>query len=497
MLNLLTSNVSKEIPNNPAAEQALLGAIFRDNRALEMVSDFLLDTHFFIPLHAKIYKICQTLINKKHLIANPISLKDCLNSDPEFQELGDINNYLVGLLEGSGIPIITVENYGNLIFDLHLRRELINVGENIIKDAYFVDIDNPAKKQIELYESKLFNLAITGQVNSGLQDFQISLIKTVDQIKAACKRGGLSGVTTGLKDLDLLLGGFHKSELLIIAGRPSMGKTALATNIAFSAAKAYRDEVEQNGNLKVVDGAKVAFFSLEMSTEQLVTRILSERTNLSSQKILHGKLSDEEFIRLVNASQDLYELPLYIDDTPALSVATIRTRSRRMARTHGLGMIVIDYLQLLSGSSNTRAENRVLEISEITRSLKALAKELNIPVLALSQLSRQVENREDKRPLLSDLRESGAIEQDADVVMFIFREYYYLSRSEPVRRAEESEESYNNRHNNWKKHCDEVRNKAETIIAKQRNGPTGTIELYFDGNYTSFGNLDRIYNHST
>ena len=372
-----------------------------------------------------------------------------------------------------------------------MRRELIALGEDMVNDAFEPDLESDANQQIETAEHKLFELATAGQVEGGFQPFRLSLTKAIQQAEAAHKRDGkLSGVTTGLRDLDKKLGGLHPSDLVILAGRPSMGKTALATNIAFNAARAYRTEISPAGDKTVVDGAVVAFFSLEMSAEQLATQILAERTEISSHKIRQGELLQEEFERLVVAAPELHQLPLYIDDTPALSVSAVRTRARRLARTSGLGLIVIDYLQLLAGTAGKRSENRVQEISDITRSLKALAKELKVPVLALSQLSRQVEQREDKRPQLSDLRESGSIEQDSDVVMFIFREQYYLERAEPGRRPEESEEKFNLRYAEWQKRCAEVFNTAETIVAKQRHGPVGTVRLFFDGQYTRFADLD-------
>ncbi len=479
---------SRTPPLNYEAEQALLGAILMNNRALERVSEFLLPEHFADPVHGQIYAACQ-LLAAKNQIANPVTLKTYLGSDQGLQELG--GDAYLARLAAAAASIINAEDYGRLIFDLHLRRELIAVGEDMVNDAFEAEIESDATSQIETAEKKLFDLATAGQAEGGLKDFRVSLIKAIEQAEAAHKREGkLSGVTSGLRDLDQKLGGLHASDLLILAGRPSMGKTALATNIAFNAAKACQIETGPDGEQRVVDGAKVAFFSLEMSAEQLATRILAERAEIPSHKIRQGELSHEEFERLVIVSQELHQLPLYIDDTPALSVSAVRTRSRRLARTQGLGMIVIDYLQLLAGTTGTRVENRVQEISDITRSLKALAKELNVPVLALSQLSRQVESREDKRPLLSDLRESGSIEQDADVVMFVFREQYYLERAEPGRRPEESEEKFNTRYADWQKRCSEVFNTAEAIVAKQRHGPVGSVRLFFDGQYTRFGDLD-------
>ncbi|MTJ81010.1 MAG: replicative DNA helicase [Telmatospirillum sp.] len=475
-------------PLNYEAEQALLGAILMNNRALERVSEFLQPEHFADPVHGRIYGACQ-LFASRNQIANPVTLKTFMAADTGLQELGG-DSYLAQLA-ASAATIINAEDYARLIFDLHLRRELIAVGEDMVNDAFEPELDMDAKTQIEVAEKKLFDLATAGQADGGLKEFKHALIEAISQAEAAHKREGkLSGVTTGLRDLDQKLGGLHPSDLLILAGRPSMGKTALATNMAFNAAKAFRTEIQPNGEKKVVEGAIVAFFSLEMSSEQLASRILADRAEISSHKIRQGELTHEEFERLVIAAQELHQLPLYIDDTPALSVSAVRTRCRRLARTNGLGLIVIDYLQLLAGTTGRKSENRVQEISDITRSLKALAKELNVPVIALSQLSRQVESREDKRPQLSDLRESGSIEQDADVVMFVFREQYYLERAEPGRRPDEAEDKFNTRYADWQKRCAEVFNTAEAIIGKQRHGPVGSVRLFFDGQYTRFGNLD-------
>jgi replicative DNA helicase len=475
-------------PHNFEAEQALLGAILMNNRALEKVSEFLRPEHFADAAHGRIYEACLALTGRNQ-IATPVTLKTFLANDQGLRELGG-DAYLVRLA-GSAATIINAEDYGRLVFDLHLRRALIGVGEDMVNDAFEADLDHDAITQIEGAEQKLFELATTGQAEGGFKSFKATLLGAIGQAEAAHRREGkLSGVTSGLRDLDQKLGGLHPSDLLILAGRPSMGKTALATNIAFSAAKALRFDVGPAGEKKAVEGAVCAFFSLEMSAEQLATRILAERAAVPSHKIRQGELSHEEFEKLVVVSQELHSLPLYIDDTPALSVSAVRTRARRLARTQGLGMIVIDYLQLLQATPGKRVENRVQEVSDITRQLKALAKELSVPVLALSQLSRSVESREDKRPQLADLRESGSIEQDADVVMFVFREQYYLERAEPGRRADESDEKFNSRHADWQKRCDEVWNTAEVIVAKQRHGPVGTVRLYFDGQYTRFADLD-------
>ncbi len=475
-------------PHNYEAEQALLGAILANNRTLEKVAEFLRPEHFADPVHGRIFEACQTL-GLRNQIANPVTLKTYLGGDPGLIELG--GDAYLARLAAAAVTIINAEDYGRLIFDLHLRRELIAVGEDMVNDAFQPGLEIEAVGQIELAERRLFELATAGQAEGGFRPFKASVLAAIELAEAAHKREGkLSGVTTGLRDLDKKLGGLHSSDLLIMAGRPSMGKTALATNMAFNAAKACRWETAPTGEKKCVEGAVVAFFSLEMSADQLATRILAERCEINSHAIRQGELRPDEFERLVVAAQELNELPLYIDDTPALSVSAVRTRARRLARTHGLGMIVIDYLQLLQGTTGKRSENRVQEISDITRSLKALAKELNVPVLALSQLSRAVEQREDKRPQLADLRESGSIEQDADVVMFVFREQYYLERAEPGRRPEEAEDKFNQRYEDWHKRLAEVTNTAETIIAKQRHGPVGAVRLFFDGQYTRFADLD-------
>ncbi|WP_043744162.1 replicative DNA helicase [Paramagnetospirillum magneticum] len=473
-------------PHNYEAEQALLGAILLSNRAFERVSEFLKPEHFADPVHGRIFATCGKLIERGQM-ANPVTLKTWFENDGGLAEIGG-TNYLAQLANAV-VSVINAEDYGKLIFDLHLRRSLIGMGEDMVNDAFAPDLDVPAMDQIGKAEAKLYDLATTGQTEGGFEDFRTVLISAVASAEAAHKRQGkLSGVPTGLIDMDAKLGGLHDSDLIILAGRPSMGKTALATNIAFNAAYAYKEEVDALGRKKGVDGAITAFFSLEMSSEQLAARILAEQAEINSHKIRQGEMSNEEFEKLVVAAQNLHRLPLFIDDTPALSISAVRTRARRLQRQHGLGLIVIDYLQLLRGSSSN-SENRVQEVSEITRGLKALAKELSVPVIALSQLSRAVEQREDKRPQLADLRESGSIEQDADVVMFVFREQYYLERAEPGQRPEEAQEKFNERHAKWMERCEEVHNTAEVIIAKQRHGPVGTVRLAFQGEYTKFGNL--------
>jgi replicative DNA helicase len=387
------------------------------------------------------------------------------------------------------VHVVDAGEFGKLVHDLYLLRELVKLGEEVVNSAFKPTLDETAVEQIEIAEKKLYDLASVGQTEGGFKPFRAALTEAIAAADAAYKRvGQLTGVGTGLFQLDQLLGGLHRSDLVILAGRPSMGKTALATNIAFNAAKAYREEIVE-GRPKAVDGAVVGFFSLEMSSEQLATRMLSEQAEVPSEKIRKGELISNDFDRVLQISRELEHLNFFIDDTPALSIAALRTRARRLKRTHGLGLLIVDYLQLLSPSGKSRQENRVQEVSEITRGLKTLAKELDVPVLALSQLSRAVEQREDKRPQLSDLRESGSIEQDADVVMFVYREEYYLTRSEPTRRAEENDQRFNERHDGWRQRCEQTYGKAEVIVAKQRHGPTGVVRLSFEGQFTKFGNL--------
>ena len=473
-------------PHNFEAEQSLLGAILLSNPAYEKVSEFLKPEHFADPVHGRIFAICGKLIERGQM-ANPVTLKAFFEQDGGLAEIG--GTAYLAQLANSVVSVVNSGDYGRLVYDLHQRRELIGFGVDVVNDAYEVSIDTTAAQQISEAEGKLFQLATSGRSEGEpktFNEFAVSALKQAEH--AHYRRGKLSGVPTGLTDLDKKLGGLHPSDLLIIAGRPGMGKTSIATNIAFNAARAYREEVE-NGTTRTADGAVCVFFSLEMSGEQLVTRILSEQAEVASYKIRQGELNEEEFMRLVVASTELHRLNLFVDDTPALTVSAVRTRSRRLKRKNpGLGLIIIDYLPLLQGSSATK-ENRVQEVSEITRGLKALAKELNLPVIALSQLSRAVEQREDKQPQLSDLRESGSIEQDADVVMFVYREEYYLNNSEPSRRPEETLEKFNDRHATWHERMNEARNIAEVIIAKQRHGPTGTVRLHFSHETTKFSDL--------
>jgi len=469
----------REPPHNLEAEQALLGAVLINNRAYERVSEFLVPEHFADPVNGRIFEACGRLIDRGQ-IATPVTLKGMFDQDEALKEVGGAT-YLVRLA-ASVVTVINAEDYGREIRDCFLRRQLIEIGETIVNDAFSRDLDSPAPEQIEKAEAHLFNLAEDGQTEGGFTEFKVALTESVAMAEAAFRReGGLAGLSTGLLDLDNLLGGLHSSDLLILAARPAMGKTSLATNIAFNVATANLRDPGQPRQ-------PVAFFSLEMSSEQLATRILAERTNISSEKLRRGQLVDDDFGLLVQASQELERTPIYIDDTPAIPISTLRTRARRLKRQHGLSMIVVDYLQLMRPSPGMRVDNRVQEISMISQGLKAIAKELNVPVVALSQLSRAVEQREDKRPILADLRESGSIEQDADVVMFIFREEYYLQKAEPVQRADESPEKFHDRHEQWMERCEKAYGKAEVIISKQRHGPTGTVTLHFEGATTRFSN---------
>ncbi len=473
-------------PANIEAEQALLGAILVNNTAYHRVAEFLRPEHFAEGVHGRIFAAIAKLMERGQL-ANPVTLKNLFDQDGALAEIGGAQ-YLARLA-ASVVTIINAEDYGRTIHDLFLRRQLITIGEDIVNDAYQHDLERQAPIQIETAEKKLFDLAESGQAEGGFKPFITALSTAIMQAEAAFKRSGkTTGVSTGFIDLDKLLGGLHPSDLIVLAGRPSMGKTALATNIGFNAARAYKPTRAPDGRTVAEDGAVIGFFSLEMSAEQLATRILSEESGVPSNNIRKGEVSHEDFDRFVQASQQLASIPFFVDDTPALTIAGLRTRARRLLRQQGLGMIIVDYLQLLRGSESG-SENRVQEISEITRGLKAVAKELNVPVVALSQLSRAVEAREDKRPMLSDLRESGSIEQDADVVMFVYREEYYLSRGEPMRRPEETDERYNMRYEDWKQRLEQVHGTAEVLVAKQRHGPIGKVTLRFAHDTTRFENF--------
>ena len=469
----------RSAPHNLEAEQALLGAILVNNDAADRVSAFLEPGHFYEAVHARIYEAASSLIRMGKL-ASPVTLKTYFERDETLAEIGGAT-YLARLA-AAATTIINAEEYARTIYELATRRRLIEVGTDVVNDSFDTPVEMQARDLIERAEQALYELAEQGKYGQGFQPFGMALTEAVDMAAAAYQRdGGLSGISTHLKDMDEKLGGLQASDLVILAGRPAMGKTSLATNIAYAVASAYEAEHRSDGTTKVLNGGVVAFFSLEMSAEQLATRIISEQAEISSEKIRRGKISEEEFHRIVEVSQQLQSLPLYIDATGGLTIAQVAARARRLKRQRGLGLLVIDYLQLLAGSSRRAAEGRVQEVSEITTGLKALAKELQVPILALSQLSRQVESRDDKRPQLADLRESGSIEQDADVVMFIYREEYYLGRKEPRPNTPE--------HLEWQDQMDQVTGVAEVIIGKQRHGPTGTVNLHFNPNLTKFGNL--------
>lgn len=468
--------VFRESPHNLEAEQALLGAILVNNEAIDRVSTFLKPGHFFDRLHGRIFESASKLImgGKR---ATPITLKTFFQNDEPVADL-PVPQYL-GRLAANATTIINAEDYGRTVYDLAIRRQLIDIGEGMVNTAFDSPIDAAPSDQIEDAEQQLYELAETGKYGAGFEPFSAALTDAIDMAANAYQRdGGLSGIATGFSDLDQRMGGLQASDLIIIAGRPAMGKTALATNIAYHVAKA---NAANAGGDTPADGAVVGFFSLEMSAEQLATRIISEQSYIPSERIRRGRIDSDQFDRIVEVSQELQNLPLFIDQTGGITVAQLAARARRLKRQRGLGFIVVDYLQLLSGSSRRAQEGRVQEVSEITTGLKALAKELHVPILALSQLSRQVEQREDKRPQLADLRESGSIEQDADVVMFVFREEYYLERSQPRENTEE--------HRQWQQDMETVTGKADVIIGKQRHGPTGTVTLQFTPEFTRFSNL--------
>ncbi|KHJ54216.1 replicative DNA helicase [Aureimonas sp. OT7] len=469
----------REAPSNIEAEQALLGAILVNNDAYYIVHDFLKPDHFFEPLHREIFGKASEMI-RMGKIANPVTIKTFLAAN---DKVGDITvaQYLARLA-AEATTIINAADYGRGIYDLALRRSLIRIGEEMVNDAFDAPLDMEPKKQIEESERKLFELAETGRYDGGFQPFSDAMALAIEMAGAAKDRdGGLSGISTGIREMDRRLGGLQPSDLVILAGRPAMGKTSLVTNIAFNIANAYEPAEQADGSFKAKNGGVVAFFSLEMSAEQLATRIISEQSEVSSSKIRRGNITDAEYAKLVACTEMMQRAPLYIDQTGGISIAQLAARARRLKRQRGLDVMVIDYVQLMQGSSKRASENRVQEITEITTGLKALAKELAVPIIALSQLSRQVESREDKRPQLSDLRESGSIEQDADVVMFVYRDEYYLQNKEPKPGTEE--------HLKWQQAMNDARGKAEVIIAKQRHGPTGTVPLAFQAEFTRFSDL--------
>lgn len=468
----------RSAPHNIEAEQSLLGAILVNNDAFYRVSDFLEAKHFFEPLHQTIFETAGSLI-RMGKIATPVTLKTFLPADTDVGGM-TIGQYLARLA-AEATTIINAQDYGRTVYDLSLRRDLIGIGEDMVNVAYDAPVDFQPRAQIEDAERKLYELAESGRYDGGFQKFSQALAVAVDLAAKAFQRDGkLSGISTGMRDLDTKMGGLQQSDLIIVAGRPGMGKTSLATNIAYNVARAYVPELQADGTTKAANGGVIGFFSCEMSADQLATRIVAERTGVPSSHIRRGGISEADFEKIREVSIELQSLPFYVDATGGLSIAQLMARARRLKRQKGLDLLVIDYIQLLSGSSK-RSDNRVQEITEITTSLKALAKELNVPVIALSQLSRQVESRDDKRPQLSDLRESGSIEQDADVVLFVYREEYYLAMKEPRPGTPE--------HEKWQLDMSLAHGKAEVIIGKQRHGPTGTVDLAFEASVTRFGDL--------
>ena len=467
----IIQNSEKQMPCNIEAEQALIGSILVSNDIYDEVTAIIDSKKFFDPIHTKIYETIEKLI-AKGLLANPITLKNFFENNEGLKELGG-QEYLIKITKFS-TSIKQAIDYANIVQEMHVRRELIKISESVLDQASNnTEVSNSGEEIIQNAEKSLFDLAERGHFNQSIMKFESALKQTIEMAKSAYKNEeGIVGVPTGLTDLDSRLGGLHKQDLIIIAGRPSMGKTALATNIAFHAAK----NIEKKGHKSTV-----AFFSLEMSSEQLSTRILSEQSRIRSNDIRRGKVSEKEFEKFIETSKNIYDLPLYIDETPAITIAAISNRARRIKRLFGLELIVVDYIQLMK-SAGKKEYNRVQEISEITQGLKALAKELDVPVLALSQLSRQVEQRDNKKPQLSDLRESGSIEQDADVVMFVYREAYYLENKEPTLGSIE--------HAEWRQKMDEISRLADIMIGKQRHGPTGNVKVEFEAMYTKFKDLE-------
>jgi replicative DNA helicase len=468
-------------PHNVELEQALLGAILVNNEAFYRVSDFLEPRHFFEPIHQKLYEIAGSLI-RVGKTATPVTLKTFL--PPDLDVAGLTASQYLARLAAEATTVINAADYGRSIYDLALRRSLILIGEEMVNAAYDAPVDERPQDQIEQAERNLYELAETGRYDGGFQRFEQALTAAVQMAANAFQRDGkLSGLATGLRDLDRTMGGLQPSDLIILAGRPGMGKSSLATNIGYNIAKAYEPgDIRADGQIAPsLNGGIVGFFSLEMSAEQLATRMIAEQTEIASYKLRRGEISPSDFDRIADASREMERIPFYIDETGGLAVAQLAARARRLKRQRGLDLLIIDYIQLLQGSSRRAQEGRVQEVTEITTSLKALAKELNIPILALSQLSRAVEARDDKRPQLSDLRESGSIEQDADVVMFVFREEYYIRNKEPQVGTDE--------HFKWRAEMERVHGRAEVIIGKQRHGPTGTVQMQFKAEVTRFADL--------
>ena len=472
----MDTTIERVLPANIKAEQMLLGAVLINPTLIEQINEFLRAEHFFEPLHQKIYNSIE-IISDKGLTPSVIALKSMLDKEPLFIELKG-EEYLIKLTT-MAMVVINPHDYGKIIFDLAIKRNLIQIGEDIVNTAYDSTLENTGTEQLEMAESKLYHLASEGINEKSFISIKDHVVSSLDSINRAMKNSDhVTGISTGLIDLDTKLSGFHNSDLVIIAGRPGMGKTAFAINFAFNACRSLLTKTEPD-LLK----PSVGFFSLEMSSEQLSTRLLSMLTKVDSSLLRSGKVNEEHYNDLRRAATELAQMPFFIDDTPALTISAVRTRARKLKRKHNLGILFIDYLQLLRGSN--KSENRVIEVSEITQGLKALAKELNIPVIALAQLSRAVEQREDKRPMLSDLRESGSIEQDADVVMFLYREEYYLRRQEP----KQDDVKYSD----WVDKLSKVHNFAEILVAKHRNGAIGNVPVYYEDRYSIVSNLEKIH----
>ena len=475
------------LPHNIEAEAALLGALMIDNRLVEDVQLKLRSDHYFEPLHGRIYDAILRMTDK-NMVANPVTLRPMFEADEAMREVG--GPAYLAQLTGSGAAIIGARDFAQQIYDLALLRSLVAVGRDMVEGALDTSEEVAPLSQIERAEGELYRVAEQGGGEGKVKSFGEATKLAIEQAERALNSGGhLSGVTTGLDGINAKVGGLHRSDLLILAGRPGMGKSSLATNMAFAAAQRFVRDQEDGIDPAKSAGAPVAIFSLEMSADQLATRILSEESGISSENLRMGKISQQEFRQLARAAADLQTLPLYIDDTPGLTIAALRTRARRLKRQKGIGMVVIDYLQLLQGSGRSSSDNRVQEISEISRGLKQLAKELDVPVLALSQLSRAVEQREDKRPQLSDLRESGSIEQDADIVMFIYREDYYVAAREPKRPMDGDDAKIFEAYEQWQRDMERVYGTAELLIAKQRHGATGKVKMKFDSRITKFSDL--------
>ena len=482
------------MPHNEEAEQALLGAMLVNNDVLQRVEEFLLPEHFFIPVHSRIYEAIRLVVEKSE-IANPIILRAYFENDEALDEVGGAS-YLARLA-ASAATIINAPQYGQQIKQDYMRRQLIGIGGDMVNDAFEHDLDNAPEEQIDNAEKSLYDLAETGRTGDDFRSFRDVTLPTLKNMEETFRRGeGLSGLATGLEDLDEQVGGLNPSDLIVLAARPGMGKTSFVTNIAVDIAKRNLRDAGADGTEGNARGAAVAMFSLEMSAEQLVARVLSEESRIPSAEVRRGRIKQHEFEALVVASQTLSRIPFYIDDTPAIQIQRLRARARRMKRkSGGLSLVIVDYLQLVRPGSRSGLDNRVQEVGEITQGLKALAKELDVPIIACAQLSRAVEQREDKRPLLSDLRESGSIEQDADIVMFLYREAYYYNRQMPQPKADETQDSpeYRKRLESWQRRMEEIGNDTEIIVAKHRHGPTGSVTVHFDEKTTKFSSRESRY----